>query len=175
MNKIDQKKENFTLRIDAKSINMMKEKARKENVSVNQFINKLLDTAIYWNSHAPTAGWIPMPKKILLEMAEKFSNDELEELANKLGKQIAKDILLFTSGEYDIDSWIDFLRIRSLVSGFEFTEHREGNTIKCILHHSMGKKWSVWFQGFYDTVITDMGSKVKFEISENTLSMLIQK
>ncbi|MGC1426756.1 MAG: toxin-antitoxin system HicB family antitoxin [Nitrosotalea sp.] len=175
MNKIDQKKESFTLRINAESIDLIKENAHKENVSVNQFINRLLDTAVYWNLHARSAGWIPMPKQILLELIKKSSDAEIEELADKLGKQIAKDILLFTDKKYDVDSWIDFLRIRSQVSGFEFTEHKEDNIIKCIIHHSMGKKWSIWFQRFYNNVMTDMNAKVKFEISENIISMTIQK
>ncbi|MGB9125624.1 MAG: toxin-antitoxin system HicB family antitoxin [Nitrosotalea sp.] len=48
MNKIDHKKESLTLRINAESIDLIKENAHKENVSVNQFINRLLDTAVYW-------------------------------------------------------------------------------------------------------------------------------
>ncbi|MFZ1076526.1 MAG: toxin-antitoxin system HicB family antitoxin [Nitrosotalea sp.] len=148
-----QKKENFTLRINAELMKEIKEKSSEENVSVNHFISKLLETATYWNIHAPSAGWTPMPRQILLELIDRYSYDEIEALAHKLGKQIARDMLLFTGGKYDVDAWLDFLRIRSDISGFQFSEYRDGNTIKCVLHHAMGKKWAVWFKSFYEIVL----------------------
>lgn len=170
-----QKKENFTLRINAELMKAIKEKSTNENVSVNHFISKLLETATYWNMSAPSAGWTPMPKPILLELIDRCSYDEIEVLARKLGKQIARDILLFTGGKYDVDSWLNFLRVRSDISGFQFSEYREGNTIRCVLHHAMGKKWAVWFKSFYENVLIDMKANVVFDVSENTLTMEIRK
>jgi hypothetical protein len=169
------KKENFTLRLDAELMKVIKEKSSEKNVSINHFVNELLETATYWNIHAPSAGWIPMPKQILLELIDKNSYNEIEAKAHKIGKQIAKDMLLFTGGKYDVDSWMHFLKIRSDISGFQFSESRDGNTIKCVLHHTMGKKWAIWFKSFYEIVLADMKANVVFDVSENTLAMEIRK
>jgi hypothetical protein len=166
---------NFSLRISEEMMRVIKEKSELENVSVNHVVNNLLESGTSWNIYAPSAGWIPMPKQILFELIERMSYDEIESLANKLGKQIMRDILLITQGKYDLDSFINFLKIRSSVSGFQFSEQMEGNTITIIVHHGMGKKWAIWFRRFYEIVLTDMKLDCLFDISENTFTMIIHK
>jgi hypothetical protein len=166
---------NFSLRINEEVMRVIKEKSELEKVSVNHVVNNLLENATSWSIYAPCAGWIPMPKQILFELIERLSYDEIESLANKLGKQLMRDILLFTQGKYDFDSFINFLKIRSSVSGFQFSEQREGNTITCVVHHGMGKKWAVWFRRFYEIALTDMKMDCSFDVSENTFTMIIRK
>ncbi|MDE1770562.1 MAG: hypothetical protein KGI28_08440 [Thaumarchaeota archaeon] len=167
------KKENFTLRIDSEIMDVIKAKSDSENVSVNQFVNKLIGLSIYWNTHAPSAGWVPMPKQLLVELIDKMSIDEITTLAHNLGKTIAHDILLFTNNKYDVNSWINFLKFRSAVSGFSFFSQLDGNTISCTIHHGLGRKWTIWFKSFYEIVLLDMGANVTFDVSDNTLIMKI--
>lgn len=169
------KMENFSIRINSEIMKIIKEKSTSENASVNYTINQLLDNAIRWDIYAPCAGWIPMPKQILIELIDKCSYEEIVMLAQKLGKQIAHDILLFTQGKYDVNSWLHFLKIRSAISGFQFIEQRENNVIKCILNHGLGGKWTIWFKSFYEIVLKDMKTEVSFDVSENIFTMNIKQ
>ncbi|HJT10077.1 MAG TPA: hypothetical protein VJ771_04770 [Candidatus Nitrosotalea sp.] len=166
---------NFSLRIDEEIFEKIKKLADSENNSVNHVINNLLEKSTIWNIHASSAGWIPMPKMLLMELIEMYSYEQIESLARKLGKEIARDILLFTHCKYDVDSWIDFLKIRASIAGFQFSEQRDGKIISFVLHHGMGKKWTVWFKSFYEMVLLDMKASVSFEVTENTLHAKIQK
>ncbi len=174
-NSNDAKKENFTFRIDPKVMQTIKNRSKIENVSVNQFTNNLLRISTEWNIHASGAGWVPMPKQLLLALIDKFTEDELLELACKKGKEIAQDILLFIDGKYDVDSWINFLRIRASVAGFRYSEQIENNTIKCIIYHGMGKKWSTWFANFYKIVFADLKKHTTFDVGENTIIIIITR
>src|SRR5579872_6364874 len=171
----DKKMTNFSLRVDEEIFEKIKKLADSENNSVNHVINNLLEKSIKWNVHSSSAGWIPMPKIFLMELIEMYSYEKIESLAKKLGKPLAHDILLFTLGKYDIDSWINFLKIRASIAGFQFSEQVEGNTVTFVLHHGMGRKWTVWFKSFYEIVLLDMKADVSFDMSENTLIMKIQR
>jgi len=172
---MNDKKENFTFHIDSKIMEIIKNRSKMENVSVNHYVNHLLRFSALWNVHAPSAGWIPMPKQILLALIDKFTEDELLELANKKGKEIAQDILLFIDGRYDVDSWINFIKIRAAAAGFSYSEQIENNTTKCIIYHGMGKKWSAWFANFYKTVFDDLKKHATFEVGENTMCINITR
>ena len=171
----DTKKENFTFRIDPKIMQIIKNRSKTENVSINQYTNNLLRTAVEWNIHARAAGWIPMPKQILVELADRLTEDEIPEIAKKKAKEIAQDIILFMEGKYDIDSWLNFMRIRASAAGFQYSEQIEKNKIKCIMHHGLGKKWSLWFTEFYKSVFSDLNKQTVFDVGENTISMTITK
>lgn len=172
---IDTKRENFTFRIDSKIMQIIKDRSKMENVSVNQYVNHLLRGSTEWNIHALTAGWVPMPKQLLLTLIDKFTEDELSQLACKKGKEIAQDILLFIDGKYDVESWINFIKIRAGAAGFRYSEQLENNTTKCIIYHGMGKKWSAWFANFYKTVFDDLKKHAAFEVGENTIIMTITR
>lgn len=167
------KKENLTLRIEPEILEAIKQKSKTEKVSINNIVNKMLQSYTDWNQYAPDAGWVPMPKQLLGHLMEKCSENEISELAHKKGKDIAQDILLFMNGRYDLESWINFLKNRASASGFRFSEQRDRNSIRCLLHHELGRGWSIWFKCFYEIVFTDLGKKVDFEISENTLAIKI--
>lgn len=154
---------------------VIKNRSKTENASINQYVNNLLGIAIEWNMYAPTAGWIPMPKHLLLALIEKFTETELTELAQKKGKEIAQDILLFMDGEYTIDSWINFLKVRSSASGFQFSEQIENNVIKCVMYHGLGKKYSVWFASFYKSVFDDLHKHSTFDVGDNAIVMIITR
>lgn len=170
---ISQKKENLTLRIEPEILEVIKHKAKTENVSINYTVNKMLQTFTEWNKFGPDAGWIPMPKQLLVNLIEKFSEPEILELASKKGNDIAQGILLFMDGEYDLDSWLCFLKNRANASGFRFSEQRGKNSIKCLLHHDLGRRWSLWFKSFYEIVFSNLGKKATFEISDNAIAVIV--
>lgn len=175
INNGDARKENFTFRIEPKTMQIIKNRSKVENSSINQYVNNLLRISTEWNIYAPSAGWVPMPKQLLLTLVDKFTENELSEISHKKGKEIAQDILLFMDGKYDIDSWVNFLRIRASASGFQYSEQIENNTIRCVIHHGMGKKWSVYFASFYENVFSDLKKHVKFDVAENTIAMIITR
>ena len=77
------------------------------------------------------------------------------------------------SGKYDIYDWLSILRNRAEAAGFSYSEIKEDSQIKFIMHHDMGLKWSKYFESFYDTAFKELGYDLKFNLTENTLSYIL--
>jgi hypothetical protein len=85
----------LTFRIETKILEKIREEGGNNQISVSNFINKILKRYVEWDSYEPKVGMIPIPKLLVEKLFEKRSKQEIIDLAINVGKNELEDILLF--------------------------------------------------------------------------------
>ncbi len=170
-----EKNKTVTFRIDAQVLEKMKSHAASEKITLNSLVNQLLEHAVEWDILAAKAGWVPVPKTLLVSWFDKMDEKSILSVSEEKGKNVSRDMLYAMKGKYDVWEWMSVLKRRAKAAGFRFTEIDDKNEIKFIMKHDMGMKWSKHFKTFYETAFRELGCNVKFDLTENTIIYKIDK
>ena len=106
MNADSKRTKPLTFRIDTKILEKIRKEGGNNQISVSNFINKILKRYVEWDSYESKVGMIPIPKLLVEKLFEKRSTQEIIDLATNVGKNELEDILLFMNKKID---WILFL------------------------------------------------------------------
>ena len=91
----------LTFRIETKVLEKIREEGGNNQISVSNFINKILKRYVEWDSYEPKVGMIPMAKPVITSLFNMMSEDEILDLVSNFGKKVVQDIayfcLLYTS------------------------------------------------------------------------------
>ena len=169
------KSENITIRLNSDLLQLLRSYAKTKNASLNSTITSLLIHSINWDVPAARAGWVPLPKRILMAIIDEFDEKTIQKLAEHVGRTIPREVSITMRGKISVKEWVSILKDRANASGFSYQEQEEGNAIKFITKHDMGMKWSLWFKTFYGTYFSEIGCKPRFTITDNTIVYEIDK
>lgn len=169
------KTESLSIRINKKILDKLKKYAKIEGTSLNSAISALLSFDVAWNIPATQSGWIPIPKDILKAIMDKLDDTEIEDIATNQAKNAIKDLVYAMKGTYTVKNSLEVLSMRSKAAGFDYNEVEEGEETHFVMHHDMGIKWSLYFKIMYETILYDLGCKVKLAMTENTITYTINK
>lgn len=165
----------ITFRLDSNVIAKLKESARCEKSTVNALVNKLLLQAVEWSITAAKSRWVPAEGQVIKSILERLDDRTVTQIASTEGKSLPRDLCLSMRGNYGISEWIDIIKMRSSVAGFDVTTiHNEDEDV-FVIRHDMGEKYSLHLKSFYEQAFEDLGCSAAFEISENTLVFKIPK
>lgn len=170
-----EKTETITARIGKKTLDKLRSYAKSESTTINSAINQLLSHAVEWDIVAAKTGWVPIPKDILVSYFEKLDDKIIMEVAEASGKNVPKDMLLAMRGKLDVKEWISILRSRAKAAGFHFSEIVEDDSVKFVMKHDMGMKWSIYFQTYYQSAFKILGCIVECSVTNNTVSYKINR
>lgn len=164
-----------TFRLDAQILAKLKKHALYEKSTVNGLVNKLLLQAVEWDIVAAKSKWIPTERELVKSILDKLDDKMIIQVAQEEGKSIPHDLCLSMRGNYSVNDWIDIIKIRSAVAGFDLTEMNTGKMMTFVMRHDLGKKYSLHCKAFYEQAFESLECPATFEISENTLVFKISK
>ena len=161
-----------TFRLDENLHKMLEEEAAKEKITVNSFLSRII-----WNYqkrcqfclHYNLMLMEPMVFKTLLD---NLTEEALQQTGSSLGPIVFKENLarlgmplnkravetVLTEGMGAWTRWFDA----------DVTETNEGRAY--YLHHTLGKKWSIFLKSFFEQALTELlDLKVPIEMTENSI------
>lgn len=166
--------EHASFRINSPTLNNLKKISKEQKLSLNTYVNQILDSHVSWDLHAHEVGWVVMLKSALKEIIKNMDEESIKSIAKNVAESGAKEIALSMRGTYDIVGWISILKDRARSSGFSIKEYDEHGILRLILHHDMGEKWSTFFETYYYTIFYDLGTNVKSDHTENSILLEIK-
>jgi len=166
--------EHASFRINTTTLESLKNISSDEHLSLNTYVNRIFDSHLNWDLFAPEVGWVVMLKSVLKEIIKTLDNETLIQIAKNAAESGSKEIALSMRGQYGVDEWISILKNRAKSSGFSLKEYLEKDTIRLVMYHDMGEKWSLFFETYYNTVFFDMGANVQSEYTENSILLEIK-
>ncbi len=169
------KSESITLRLKKETLEKIRRNAKYDKITLNSAASQMLDHAVDWSIPAARAGWVPIPKKILMAIIENLDEDTINQVASAVGKTVPKDMLLIMKDGISISDWVEVLKDRAIAAGFSHYEEEDKDKIHIVTKHDMGMKWSLWFRAFYKSYFEELGCPVKFSITDSTIVYEIQK
>lgn len=164
-----------TFRINSHVLEKLQVHAKFEKSTVNALVNKLLFQAIEWNVIAAKSNWVPTERDVIKSVLDNLDDETIVQIAKREGKTLPKDLCLSMHGICGMDEWMNIIKLRSYVAGFDLTSMNDDKGSVYVMHHDMGKKYSLHSKSFYEQAFKEFECDAVFEDSENTLVFQISK
>ncbi len=163
----------LTFRIETKVLEKIREEGGNNQISVSNFINKILKRYVEWDSYESKVGMIPIPKLLVEKLFEKRSKQEIIDLAINVGKNELEDILLFMNKKIDWILFLNWFEMRLQDSSIEIVHTVEENKHTFIMKHGMGENWSLYHKTIFE-LISKENSKNPVQIKYNSRIISIE-
>jgi hypothetical protein len=166
----NQTTQGVTFRIPLNSIHQLREESKKKQISLNTLVNQILSAHLDWHRYADQARLFPVPRSTFSRIVDKFTEQELSELAVTIAKEDVADFGLLLRGEFTLSSFINILENWSRVSSSAYKHEVNNDVHNFIIHHNMGRKASFLIKEFYRYIMEEMfKTKSDFTITDNTV------
>lgn len=168
--------EGVTFRLPSDNLEQLCKEAETRQVSVNTLVNQIVNEHLDWHLYAAQAKLYYVPKPFISRILEKFTEQQLNDLAEASAKKDFVDIGLLLRGEFTISSFLSILENWSRISDIPYRAEEIENTQKIIIEHNMGSKYSYLFKEIYRRLLENVfKTKVKFDITDNTIVLTFDK
>jgi hypothetical protein len=159
-----------TFRIDKVVLDKIRAEASRHDASLNSFLNQILREFTEWDMFMPYAGSIPVAKPIVVQMFQKLTKDEIQDLATKIGKNAIEDMVLFMKGNIDLDTFLKWLEIRMKNCSVDINHIVENNKHTYIMKHDLGENWALYNKAMLETIFKELFEMpFSFRIHNNTI------
>ena len=149
----------LTFRIETKILEKIREEGGNNQISVSNFINKILKRYVEWDSYEPKVGMIPMTKPVITTLFNMMSEEEILDLVLNFGKNVVQDIAYFMKMKSDPDSFLTWFEIRMRRSFVEFNHLQENDRHIYVLKHDLGYNWSLYHKKILEKIFNEIFNK----------------
>lgn len=105
---------------------------------------------------------------------KKYSEEEISSLAETITRRRMKEILLIFTGEYKIDSALDYFKNWLSTSDYYYNYCVDHSKHKFVIQHDMGRKWSLYLVSVFQYIFEDFElNRVEFNITKNTINFSV--
>lgn len=168
--------EGVTFRLPSDNLEQLCKEAETRQISVNTLVNQIVNEHLDWHLYAAQAKLYYVPKPFISRVLEKFTEQQLSELAEASAKKDFVDIGLLLRGEFTMSSFLSILENWSRISDIPYRAEEIENTQKIIIEHNMGSKYSYLFKEIYRLLLEDsFKTKADFDITDNTIVLTFEQ
>ncbi|HJU35335.1 MAG TPA: hypothetical protein VJ695_09455 [Nitrososphaera sp.] len=162
--------ESVTLRFDKDLVDKLRKEAKEKQISLNSLMGQIAIQHLDWHAHSIKAGFITVRKNKIIKMLEKLSESDIIEIAEYVSKRESKDFVMMLRNEYNITSALDVIETWIKIAGYSYRHDVRGSEHSYIIHHDMGRKWSLYLREQYRFIFEDFGlPRINFDLSESML------
>jgi hypothetical protein len=166
----NQTTQGITFRIPSSSIHQLREESKKKQISLNTLVNQIFKAHLDWHRYAAQARLFPVPRSTFSRILDKFTEEELSELAVTIAQKDITEFGLLLRGEFTLSSFLNILEIWSQISSSTYKHEVKNDVHTLIIHHNMGRKYSFYSKEFFRYIMEEMfKTKSDFTITDNTL------
>ncbi len=171
MDLIKKKTSTMTFRIDDDVLNKLRSESKHRETSLNTLVNQVFKRYVEWGMYESKVGMIPIAKPIIVELFGKMNKDEIVDMANRIGKNVVRDIALFMKGDINLTLFISWFEARMRASSIEINHNIKDNKHSFIVKHDLGENWSLYHVTVLGLILKDIiEKKADFEYDANMVS-----
>jgi hypothetical protein len=161
----------MTFRIDEDVLNKLRIESEHRETSLNTFVNQIFKRYVEWDMFESKVGMVPVPKPIIVELFDKMAKEEIVDMANRIGKNVVRDIALFMKGDINLDSFVSWFEARMRASSIEINHTIKGRSHTFIIKHDLGENWSMYHKTVLDLIFREvLDKKVDFDFNAGMIS-----
>ena len=166
-----------TFRLDSELLDGLKEEAELKRTSLNTLVTQILRSHAEYHTFASMGGMVSMPKTLLIRLMDKLDEQEVIRLSEHIAKNELKDTILLMKNTYTPESIMDFIESWARAGGYPFRHHVENGdngrlkeVHQFVMQHDMGERWSLYFVELFRFAFEQVGIKIDFQHTRNTIS-----
>ena len=168
--------ETASFRLDSYNLEKLRKEAEENDLSLNQLLNQIIGNHVNFRSVAKPAGFMPMPKPVLIRMMEKVSEEEARQISREHSEKDSEAILCILRNDYNVDDFLETVEYWIKDSGFSLRHDVENDIHRYVIQHDLGKNWSWYMSEFISRTIEKMTErKVVAKITDKTVAFSVDK
>jgi hypothetical protein len=166
-----------TFRLEEDIASQLEDEAKSRQVSLNAMTNQALHRFVEWDRHEQRIQMIPVTKPILMELLNKMTPGEIENIAGTVGKNTVEEITLVVKKRVDVDSFVAWYleRMKSCSVIVEDNDNNESHKMY-IIRHELGYNWSLLHKTIIESIFSQkLNIPLETKISNGTLAFRFRK
>jgi len=164
------KTESATFRLEKEMLEQLRSEAEKKQISLNVLVNQVLRQYNTFNTDAPPAGFLSMPKSTLKRVMDMLTEKQVEEVIKALIENDVEDIILLFRNEFTTESFLDVIESWIRSQNLPFKHEIKDDIHKYLIQHDMGRNWSLYFSEIFSRTLEKLTSKkIERTITNNTI------
>lgn len=179
----------ITLRMNENSFNTIQDHAKSRGLSVNSYLNSIIDTYAEW--YIPLSSYEPVavPKRLFSTLFSLASKEDLDKIAKSWAKEARNATVLLFGTEFSLESALDYTRKMSkyvmdtdarITATFSDANQQVDRTskgnISIVVRHDLGENFSFYYSRRFLYFFNMLASvKVSVDYDESTISIRLDK
>lgn len=166
----------ISFRINTTQLNGLRQVASQQEIGLNTLVSQIFGQYLDWGRSAGKAGMVPVHKSLITLFLERFTEEDMKVLAEKMVEEQLKDVIGLIDPDESAKSFLKILETWLRVSGFRYRHEIDGKGKQTfVIQHDMGRKWSVHLAELFRLQFWKLGSKrTQFDITNNSLRFSIE-
>jgi len=162
--------ETVSLRIASSLRASLEDEAKKAGVNFNALITQILTRYVTTGRHLGKLKLVPVSKDALREVFQRMSKEAVEDAARTLGKNSAREHILFLFRQATLATVIRFLDFWG--GHFEAWDHHyDGRRHLFTMHHDVNLNYSIFVKEYVLSILETVAPRpAEFDISPNSVS-----
>ena len=166
----------MTFRLDDALLKRLRIESNNRQISTNTLVNQALRRFLDWGMYEPTGGFVLLHKHVFTHIFGKLTQKEIVDIASKLGKEEAKNMVLFMKGTLDINAFLSWYELRMIHSAVQVSCIHEDNSYRYVMKHELGKNWSIYHKTVLELIFNEVfHKKINVSISKSMISFEISE
>ena len=168
------KTETSSFRLEKEVFAEFKKYAKKQHLTTNSLINKIMKEYVDWNSIIPAAQFIPISASFIVKLLKKHSEEEIRKAARVHVEEHFEENLLLIKNELSVEAYLEAIQNWADAAGFPISSREKSGITNYTLRHNQGTKFSILLEEHVKTaieILTKERAKTKF--TTNSISFWI--
>ena len=152
----------------------LRKEAEEKRVSLNTLANQILGDHVELDQFMQKFGMVEMSKGAFKEILDSLDEKNIITLAKSIGSKEPRDFILFKWKKLTPDSVSEFIKMYFEHCGYGMSDmQREESNNEVSIHHSFGKKGSIFLKAFLEAIVqSTLEKEADVTITENSVSLM---
>ncbi len=162
-----------TFRLDGQTLGFLRKQAEERKTSLNTLVNQIFSKYAEWDAFGEKYGFVSFPHDFYRGIIDSADEEQLRRNASVAGSKL-RDYLLFSFKRADTSAFVSSLKLADRYSGMgSFEIQQERSFCKVIVHHSLGRKHSLFVcAALEEAIVSIVGVRPKSEVTD--VSVIIE-
>jgi len=163
-----------TIRLTSDADRQLRGDANKKDLTVSALISSVLDKYLKWDRYIGKDGLITVSRRTLTIILGYLKEEQVIELAKRLGSVTTKDMMIQHSTKSGVDGFLDVIDLLSKYEKlFEYDTVVENGTYRVILRHELGRRWSLFLVHFLEEALTNGAINSRTRMEDNSVMFIL--
>ena len=164
------KTETSSFRLDKDIFTEFKKHAKKQNITTNALINKVMQEYVEWGALIPAINLIPISATLIGTFLKSHTEEEIRKVASEHAGIHMVENLLMVKNEASLDSFLEGVQRWCNTAGFALSTRDKNDSTNYTIMHKQGTKFSILVEETIKTSI-EILTKEKAKINHTTNSI----
>lgn len=165
----------ITLRVNDRSFNIIRDFAANRGLSVNAYLNSVIDSQAEWFIPTSSYAAVTVPKAMLAILFSLIDRQNIEVLAKKWSAE-ARNIIMLSGQEPSVESVLDFVRkVSKYFMGTDARINATDNTASIAIRHDGGMNFSYFAAQSFVYLFQRIEIRAFVDHDETTVFIRIEK